>query len=192
MPIRLDLRPDLQTCIDYWHSESTRFLQALRVPPLLLLLPLSRFDPEDPLRKYTAPLLFQAGQTFDMPCFDGTHAIVMVQYRVAGMLFHRGATIHAGHYQTVLCTQRTAVSGAPEYQLHITCNRFVQDSAAPGMLGAQQAMASQIFVVLIVPTSLVDRPQEAGCCLFQGQRKGLAALTMWTKSGSDQPHRAEI
>ena len=34
MPIRLDLRPDLQTCIDYWHSESTRFLQALRIPPL--------------------------------------------------------------------------------------------------------------------------------------------------------------
>ncbi|CAE7394286.1 unnamed protein product [Symbiodinium sp. KB8] len=120
MPIRLELKPDLQTCIDYWHNQSTRFLQALREPPQLLLLQLSRFDPQDPLRKFTAPLIFEAGQTFFMPCFAMNHDIVTVHYRVAGMLYHCGDTLHAGHYQTVLCTMRSAVSGPSGYQFHIT------------------------------------------------------------------------
>ena len=114
MPIRLEFKPNLQACIDYKHNQSTRFLQALRNPPQLLLLQLSRFDPQDPLRNYTAPLIFEAGQTFSMPCFTmsyDSYDSVTVHYRVAGMLYHCGDTLHAGHYQTVLCTMRSAVSG---------------------------------------------------------------------------------
>ena len=54
------------------------------------------------------------GQTFSMPCFTmsyDSYDSVTVHYRVAGMLYHCGDTLHAGHYQTVLCTMRSAVSG---------------------------------------------------------------------------------
>ncbi|CAE7350808.1 unnamed protein product [Symbiodinium sp. CCMP2592] len=108
LPIRLELRTDLQACIDYWHEQAVRFIQALRVQPALLLLQISRFDPEDPLCKYDAPLLIEAGQVITMPCFDDAHSIIRVRYRVAGMIYHCGPTIHAGHYQTVLCTLRAA------------------------------------------------------------------------------------
>ena len=107
MPLRLDLRPTLQECVDYWHEESSQHLHVLDHHPRIALLRISRYRDSDPTLKDLSPIQLNPGQTAMIPCLAATEAACWAPYRLACLVCHLGNTLLAGHYRTAITTSQS-------------------------------------------------------------------------------------
>ena len=94
LPIRLELRPDLQVSLDEWHRNvHTSFVDCA---PELLYVQLARYDSSG--NKLIHPVLLQPYQNVQFPCMQNG-AVAPATYQLQALVFHVGETIHSGHYR---------------------------------------------------------------------------------------------
>ena len=148
MPIRLKRRPDLQAAVADWHKG--RFLTALIDGPLFALVQLSRYRDGDPRNRLGHPvLLLEAGQRVRLPLLrDG--ALFQCDYALAGLVYHIGDSLLAGHYRAAL-VYRPSVNAAPAFLV-------TDDGRKPARSKASdQAISTGCYLLLLVRTGSASR-----------------------------------
>ena len=105
LPIRLELRPDLQVSVDAWHRSV--HTSSVDCAPELLYVQLARYDSSG--NKLLHPVLLQPYQHIQFPCVQHG-AVAPTTYQLQALIFHVGETIHSGHYRGAISA---LIRGAP-------------------------------------------------------------------------------